>query len=233
MLTTLAAWQRASLRPWLALGRNACAALEPAGLLTALADLALLNLATGEARAQDLAAAVARDTGRPLRSEVILDHPFAATRALRPSDTPARRRILLAAPYSGYATTVLSGLVAALVQEAEVLVTDWRDAREVPLAAGRFELADQIALLATLMRRQGPALHVVALSQASVPALLARRRRRRGTGRGACEPQPARRADRPAPQPDRRQPAVPGRAAAGARGGLVAQGRPGPCGRRP
>ena len=173
MLTTLAAWQRASLRPWLALGRNACAALEPAGLLTALADLALLNLATGEARAQDLAAAVARDTGRPLRSEVILDHPFAATRALRPSDTPARRRILLAAPYSGYATTVLSGLVAALVQEAEVLVTDWRDAREVPLAAGRFELADQIALLATLMRRQGPALHVVALSQASVPALLA------------------------------------------------------------
>ena len=49
MLTTLAAWQRASLRPWLTLGRSACAALEPAGLLTALADLALLNLATGEA----------------------------------------------------------------------------------------------------------------------------------------------------------------------------------------
>ena len=145
MLTTLAAWRRASLRPWLALGRNACAALEPAGLLTALADLALLDLATGEARPQDLAAAVARDAGRPLRSEVILDHPFAAVRALRPADAPARRRILLAAPYSGYATTVLSGLVAALVQEAEVLVTDWRDARAVPLAAGRFELADQIA----------------------------------------------------------------------------------------
>jgi hypothetical protein len=50
VLTTLAAWQRASLRPWLSLGRSACAALEPAGLLTALADLALLNLATGEAR---------------------------------------------------------------------------------------------------------------------------------------------------------------------------------------
>lgn len=173
MLTTLAAWQRASLRPWLSLGRSACAALEPAGLLTALADLALLNLATGEAREQDLAAAVARDAARPLRSEVVLDHPFAAIRALRPSDAPGRRRILLAAPYSGYATTALSGLVAALVEEAEVLVTDWRDAREVPLAAGRFDLEGQIALLAALMRRQGPALHVVALSQASVPALLA------------------------------------------------------------
>jgi poly(3-hydroxybutyrate) depolymerase len=173
VLTTLADWQRASLRPWLALGRSASAALEGGGLLTACADLALLNLATGEARERDVAAAVERDAGRPLRCELVQDHPFVAIRALRPSGVRPARRILLAAPYSGYATTVLSSLIAALVADAEVLVTDWRDARLVPLAAGRFELAAQVALLAALMRRPGPALHVVALSQATVPALLA------------------------------------------------------------
>jgi poly(3-hydroxybutyrate) depolymerase len=141
--------------------------------LTALADLALLNLATGEARQQDLAAAVERDAGRPLQREVVLDHPFVTVRALRPAGPRPARRILVAAPYSGYATTVLSGLIAALVADAEVLVTDWRDARLVPLAAGGFDLADQIALLAALLRRPGAPLHVVALSQATVPALLA------------------------------------------------------------
>jgi len=173
LLTTFADWQRASLRPWLTLGRSACAGLEGAGLLTALADLALLNLATGEAREQDLVAAVERDAGRRLSCALVLDHPFVAVRALRPAGARVAQRILLAAPYSGYATTVLSGLIAALVADAEVLVTDWRDARRVPLAAGRFDLADQVRLLATLMRRHGPALQVVALSQATVPALLA------------------------------------------------------------
>ncbi len=171
MLTTLADWQRASLRSWLTLSR---AAWTPfAGPLTALADLTLLNLAIGEATEHDLGAAVERDAGRPLVLEPVLDHPFAAVSALRFEGASSARRILLAAPYSGYATTVLSGLIAALLEDAEVIVTDWRDARLVPAAAGKFDLDDQIDLLTRLMRAHGPGLHVVALSQASVPALLA------------------------------------------------------------
>jgi poly(3-hydroxybutyrate) depolymerase len=174
LLTAFADWQRAGLRPWLALARNAYASLPGASPLAALADLALLNLATGEARAQGLATAtVARHAGRALESELLLDHPFATVRALRAAGARPPRRILLAAPYSGYAATVLSSLIGGLADDAEVMVTDWRDARLVPLAAGRFDLEHQIALLADLMRRPGPALHVVALSQATVPALLA------------------------------------------------------------
>ena len=68
---------------------------------------------------------------------------------------------------------MLSGLIAALLEDAEVIVTDWRDARLVPAAVGKFDLDDQIDLLMRLMRVHGPDLHVVALSQATVPALLA------------------------------------------------------------
>jgi poly(3-hydroxybutyrate) depolymerase len=176
VLTELADWQRAGLRPWLTLGRAAMLALNGApfaGSLTALADLALLNLGVGEASGHDLRAAVERDAGRPVELEPVLEHPFATIAALRFQDAPARPRVLLAAPYSGYATTVLSGLIAALLEDAEVIVTDWQDARLVAAAAGRFDLADQIRLLARLMRAHEPGLHVVALSQATVPALLA------------------------------------------------------------
>ncbi len=193
MLTELADWQRASLRSWLTLGRAACLPFGGASPLTAFADLALLNLEVGEATEHDLRAAVERDAGRPVGLEPVLEHPFATIGALRLQGAAPARRILLAAPYSGYATTVLSGLIAALIEDAEIVVTDWRDARLVPMAAGAFDLADQIRLLARLMRDQGPGLHVVALSQATVPALLAaaslaeatsaRRATRRAAGR--------------------------------------------------
>jgi poly(3-hydroxybutyrate) depolymerase len=177
VLTELADWQRASLRSWLTFGRAAWQVLGPdprlAGPLTALAELTLLNLQVGEATERDLRAAVERDVARPVAEEPVLEHPFATVRALSLRGASPSRRILLAAPYSGYATTVLSGLIAALIEDATVIVTDWRDARLVPAAAGAFDLADQVRLLARLMRTQGPGLHVVSLSQATVPALLA------------------------------------------------------------
>jgi poly(3-hydroxybutyrate) depolymerase len=176
VLTELADWQRAGLRPWLALGRAAMLALNGAPFaspLAALTELALLNLAVGEATRHDLRAAVERDAGRRVDLEPVLEHPFATISLLHLHGALARRRVLLAAPYSGYATTVLSGLIAALIEDAEIVVTDWQDARLVPAAAGTFDLGDQIRLLARLMRAHGPGLHVVALSQATVPALLA------------------------------------------------------------
>jgi poly(3-hydroxybutyrate) depolymerase len=171
--TTLADWQRASLRSWLALSRAAWTPFGGANPLTAFAELALLNLGVGEATEHDLRAAVERDAGREVELEPVLNHPFAALSTLRLKSPSARRRILLAAPYSGYATTVLSGLIAALIEDAEIIVTDWRDARLVPQAAGTFDLDDQIHLLEQLMGDHGPSLHVIALSQATVPALLA------------------------------------------------------------
>jgi poly(3-hydroxybutyrate) depolymerase len=78
------------------------------------------------------------------------------------------------APFSGYATGVLAEFIAALLPAADVLVTDWTDARLVPRAAGRFDLdAQTLAVLDALRTHGGPAPHVVALSQGVVPALAA------------------------------------------------------------
>lgn len=93
-------------------------------------------------------------------------------------DLPAARRsrdprILLLAPMSGHFATLLRGTVEALLPDHEVFITDWQDARAVPLSAGTFDLDDYIAYLAELYRHFGGDVHVVAVCQPAVPALAA------------------------------------------------------------
>jgi poly(3-hydroxybutyrate) depolymerase len=173
MLHAVAAWQRAGWVPWLTLGRDLLAPIDGARLLTASLDLALLNLAAGEAAPPDLATAVERALGAQVESRVVMNHEFMRLVALRRVHRAPRHRVLLVAPYSGYASAVLASLIAGLLESCEVLVTEWRDGREIPPAAGTFDLDDQIVLVTWLMRELGPGAHVVALSQGVVPALAA------------------------------------------------------------
>lgn len=83
-------------------------------------------------------------------------------------------RVLLCAPLSGHHPTLLRDTIATLVPEHDVYLTDWRDARDVPLAAGDLSLATFVDLLVLQMRRLDPkGLHVVAVCQPTVPALAA------------------------------------------------------------
>jgi poly(3-hydroxybutyrate) depolymerase len=81
-------------------------------------------------------------------------------------------RVLLVAPLSGHFATLLRGTVEELVIDHDVYVTDWIDARDVPLAAGRFDLDDDIAYIMDYLRLLGPDVHVVAVCQPA-PAVLA------------------------------------------------------------
>lgn len=81
--------------------------------------------------------------------------------------------VLLVAPLSGHFAAQLRELVAALLSEHDVCITDWVDAREVPLAAGEFGLDDYIDYLLEFMRLLAPDLDVIAVCQATVPALAA------------------------------------------------------------
>lgn len=88
----------------------------------------------------------------------------------------ARRRdpkVLIVAPLSGHYATLLRGTVKAMLAEHEVFVTDWRDARLMPLAYGRFDLDDFIDYVVEFIRFVGPDTHVVAVCQPSVPVLAA------------------------------------------------------------
>lgn len=81
-------------------------------------------------------------------------------------------KVLLAAPMSGHFATLLRGTIEELVREHDVYVTDWIDARDVPLAAGRFDLDDYTAYLIDYLRLLGPDVHAIAVCQPG-PALVA------------------------------------------------------------
>lgn len=73
--------------------------------------------------------------------------------------------VLLVAPMSGHYATLLRGTVEAFLPEHEVYVTDWSDARWVPVLAGRFDLHDYIDHVMAMLRWLGPHTNVVAVCQ--------------------------------------------------------------------
>jgi poly(3-hydroxybutyrate) depolymerase len=87
-----------------------------------------------------------------------------------PKDAP---KLLLVAPMSGHFATLLRGTVERMAERAEVYVTDWADAKMVPLSAGSFDLDDYIDHLIGYLEFIGPGAHMMAVCQPSVPALAA------------------------------------------------------------
>ncbi len=86
----------------------------------------------------------------------------------------AAPRVLVCAPLSGHHPTLVRDTVAALLQDHDVYITDWIDAREVPVDRGVFHLDDYVALIQRFLRTLGPtSLHVVSVCQPTVPVLAA------------------------------------------------------------
>lgn len=75
------------------------------------------------------------------------------------------RKILLVAPMSGHYATLLRSTVKSLLTNCEVYVTDWRNARDIPVSAGKFDVEDYTLYLADFMRHLGPDTHVIAVCQ--------------------------------------------------------------------
>ncbi|MBT4932120.1 MAG: polyhydroxyalkanoate depolymerase [Rhodospirillaceae bacterium] len=82
-------------------------------------------------------------------------------------------KVLIVAPLSGHYATLLRGTVEAMLPEHDVYVTDWRDARMVPLSLGPFDLDDHIDLMIDFMRYLGPDVNVIAVCQPAVSVLAA------------------------------------------------------------
>jgi poly(3-hydroxybutyrate) depolymerase len=93
-------------------------------------------------------------------------------RALPPR-TPAQPKVLIVAPMSGHYATLLRGTVEAFLPDHEVFITDWADARMVPLAEGRFDLDDYIDYMIEMFAYLGTDVHVMAVCQPSVPVAAA------------------------------------------------------------
>lgn len=110
---------------------------------------------------------------RPVREEVALELPFGRLlHFARDLDTPLPK-VLVTAPLSGHFATLLAGTVRTLLRDHDVYITDWTNARDVPLSAGSFGVEDYVAYLIRFMEEIGPGAHMLAVCQPCVQALAA------------------------------------------------------------
>ncbi len=108
-----------------------------------------------------------------VRENVVLEEPFGQLLHFERDGARDDPRLLIVAPLSGHFATLLRGTVEAMLPNHEVYITDWTDARDVPLSAGEFDLDDYVDYVVTFLEHLGPNTHVMAVCQPSVPVMAA------------------------------------------------------------
>lgn len=105
--------------------------------------------------------------------EVVHSLPFADLLRFNVEDGRVKPKVLIAAALSGHHATLLMDTIEGFAQDFDTYITDWRDARQVPLSAGDFGFDDYAEYLMTFLEHLGPGTHVVATCQAAPPAMVA------------------------------------------------------------
>lgn len=117
--------------------------------------------------------------GKPVDvfEEIVLRKPFGQLKHFVRKGIEGGPKLLIVAPMSGHYATLLRGTVERMLPFADVYITDWRDARQVPLADGRFDLDDYVDYVIAFLEHVGahgdPRAHVLAVCQPSVPTYAA------------------------------------------------------------
>ena len=168
---------------WLGATARAAASYPAFGLVAN--PLVQLTAAWGEVTERSFSRMVAKPdwgidaiTGEDGRDHVVavrteVERPFGDLIRFEVSGrAPMERRILLVAPMSGHYATLLRSTVRSLLPDCDVYVTDWRNARDIPVSRGKFDVEDYALYIADFIRHLGPDIHVVAVCQ-PVPLALA------------------------------------------------------------
>jgi poly(3-hydroxybutyrate) depolymerase len=177
-------WQRASLEPWRHIA-------ELGNELYGHPDspLSYLPGSRNVAAAFDLMTRLTQRYERPefgvrkvrvgdrecaVREVVELEKPFCRLLRFHRDGAPQQERVLVFAPLSGHHATLLRDTVRALLPHHEVWITDWIDAKEIPIAVGPFHFDDYVAYVREFIRRVGaPDMHAISVCQPTVPVLAA------------------------------------------------------------
>ncbi len=107
-------------------------------------------------------------------TEVALARPFGdLLHFVAHGRTVPKRKVLLVAPMSGHYATLLRSTVISLLPDTDLYITDWHNARDIPVSAGSFDVEDYALYLADFMRHLGPDTHVIAVCQPAPLALSA------------------------------------------------------------
>ena len=105
--------------------------------------------------------------------EVVLDNPFCHLVHFRKDIAVAQPKLLIVAPLSGHFATLLRDTVRTALPDHDVWVTDWVDARMVPLSKGPFHFDDYVDYIREFIRHLSPDLNVMSVCQPTVPVLAA------------------------------------------------------------
>ena len=108
-----------------------------------------------------------------VREEAAYATPFGTLLHFKKDIASAQPRVLMVAPLSGHFATLLRATVRTMLAEHDVFITDWCNARDVPLTAGRFGCDEYIDHLIKFLEVMGPGAHVVAVCQPCVAVLAA------------------------------------------------------------
>lgn len=116
-----------------------------------------------------------RDGNREVavREEVTLALPFCDLLRFRKDVDTAQAKVLVVAPMSGHFATLLRNTVSTLLRDHDVYITDWRNARDVPLEAGVFGYDDYVDTLIRFIEELGPDTHIISVCQPCVQVLTA------------------------------------------------------------
>ena len=183
MLYQLYDWQRAALEPWRLFAQ---AANELYGHPDS--PLSYLPGSRNVAAAFDLMTRLTRRYERPefgitsvvsngrafvVREENDLEKPFCRLLHFRKMGAPQQPKVIVFAPLSGHFATLVRDTVRALLADHDVWVTDWIDAKEIPIAVGPFHFDDYVAYVREFLRFLGPDVHSISVCQPTVPVLAA------------------------------------------------------------
>ena len=176
-------WQRTALQPWRLLA-------QAANQLYANPDspLSYLPGSRNVAAAFDLMARLTQRYERPdfgIASVMVgerecaveeiydIEKPFCRLLHFAKTGAPAQPRVLVFAPLSGHFATLCRDTVKTLLADHDVWITDWIDAKEIPISAGPFRFDDYVAYAREFLAFIGPEGHAVSVCQPTVPVLAA------------------------------------------------------------
>ena len=105
-----------------------------------------------------------------VREEIVLTKPFGRLKHFKKDGVENQPKLLIVAPMSGHFATLLRGTVERMLPKHDVFITDWHDAKLVPIEKGGFDLDDYIDYLIEFLELMGPNSHMLAVCQPAVPA---------------------------------------------------------------
>lgn len=116
---------------------------------------------------------VGNQTDVAVREEVVTSTAFGALLHFRKEGETPQPKVLVVAPMSGHFATLLRNTVRTLLSDHDVYITDWLNARDAPIAAGRFGFDEYVEHVMAFIETIGPGTHVVAVCQPCVQTLIA------------------------------------------------------------